>query len=196
MLDLLVADPHRPGRLPDGAQHRVLGLDHHVARRGLRVGERLRDVVHRAARHAGRHQRVDPLCGGARAEQLVERRQQLAAVGEAGVHRCVARVGGQLGPAGGRRQPLPELLLRARDDDPAVGRRQVLERHDGRVGRPRRPLRLVPRAQVPRPRIRQHRDGGVEQADVAVHAGAVAPGGVHAGQQCHGRDQAAREVDE
>ena len=95
----------------------------------------------------------------------------------AGQARSAARdVAAQLGPLDRVAEALPELLLRARDDDPAVRRLEVLERDDRGVRRVAATLRGVPLGRHPRPDVAELRERGVEERDVAVAADPVASG--------------------
>ena len=111
----------------------MVGLGDAAARLRLRVLEGRGDVVHRRARDARLGEAGEPVGGAPCGEGGIEDRQQLVAIavtrGEVGE----ALLGGELGPAERRAERLPELLLRAGDDDPAVGGGEVLERHDRRV---------------------------------------------------------------
>ena len=75
--------------------------------------------------------------------------EQLVAVAVARGEVREALVGSRARAGRAPRRALPELLLRAGDDDPAVGRREVLERHDRRVRRVAPPRRRVARASPP-----------------------------------------------
>src|SRR5581483_368958 len=99
-------------------------------------------------------------------EDLLEERLQLVAapvaVGEA---RKLVR---QLGPADRVAEELPELLLGARDDDPAVRGREVLERNDRRVSGVAPARRDVPARSRPGAHVAELGERRPEQRDVAV----------------------------
>src|SRR5262249_49877358 len=106
----------------------MLGLQKRLARGDLLVRERRRDVVHGRARDAGGRQQRDALRGRAPAEQGLELVEELRAVAVAVREGAEARVLEEVRPADRAAEALPQGLLRARDDDPAVARLEVLER--------------------------------------------------------------------
>ena len=79
--------------------------------------------------------------------------EQLVAVSVACGEVAEARILGELRPADRVAEELPELRLRARDDDPAVGGLEVLEGHDRRMRRVRHPR--AARSPRSRPRCRR-----------------------------------------
>ena len=117
------------------------------------------------------------------------------------MHVAVAerREAGVLGEVGALEhdgEPLPELLLGAPHDEPAVGRLERLERHERRVGRVVRARRRVALGEVPRRGVGQQAHRGVVERQVAVGADAVAARGVDAGEQGDRGDEPAAVVHE
>src|SRR5437764_1157912 len=72
-------------------------------------------------------------------------------------------------------EPGPDLLLRPRDDDPAVGGPEVLERDDRRVRRVGASRRDVAARGGPRADVHQLVLRRFEQRDITVAADAVTP---------------------
>src|SRR5262249_38466077 len=103
---------------------------------------------------------------------------------------------GELGPSGGVAQPAPEVLLAARDGDPAGAGLERLEGDDGGVGRVLHAARLVAATGRPRADVGELGERGLEQREVAVAADAVATGAVHGGEGGERGDVAAGEVDQ
>ena len=171
-------------------------LDDRLARRRLRVDERLLDRVDPRGRDTRRDELRDPLVDRPRAERLVELREELVAVLVAGRHRREPLVLVQVGPPDHVAQPLPEDLLRGADDEPAVGGLEVLERHDRRMRRVVPARRHEPVRRGPGADVHQLVQGGLEQRDVAVAPDAVPAGPPDSRQERDRRRVAAREVDE
>src|SRR5581483_6136539 len=161
-----------------------------------RLVDRGGNLVHRRARNPGRAEHGQPLRGRPLGEGGVEDLEQLVAVPVAGGEVGEALVVRELGPAERLAQPLPELLLRTGDDDPAVGRREVLKRHDRRVRRVGPARRDVPARRRPRADVHQLVEGGIEQRDVTVAADAVAARAPEAAEDGDRRRVPTGQVDE
>src|SRR5581483_8240366 len=110
---------------------------------------------------------------------LEDRLQLVAAAVAVGERRELLR---QLRPSDRLAEELPELLLRAGDDDPAVPGREVLERHDRRVRRVAAPRRDVAAGGSPGADVAELGERGAEQRDVAVAADAVSSRPPEAGE--------------
>ena len=94
-------------------------------------------------------------------------------------------------------QPLPELLLHAHDDEPAVGGAEASGSARGSDARPAGGAAgCQSRLSVQIGQVVQHRDGGVEQRDVDVAADAGRPRAMQADHQRQRRQDAAGEVDD
>ena len=93
---------------------RVLGLEHHLLRQHLRVGEHVLEVHDPAAGHAGPVQTLDPCRDRRLADLGVDDRPQALAMGEPGGVGRKVRVLQQIGEA--------ELLEQALDDRGRAGR--------------------------------------------------------------------------
>ncbi len=106
------------------------------------------------------------------------------------------RIDGEVRPPDRFAEPLPELLLRAGDHDPAVRRGEVLEGNHRRVGRLREPLRPEAPGGHPRADVHELVQGGLEERDVAVAPDAVAPRLPEPGHERERGRVAAGEVDE
>ena len=178
MGDRLVAYSHRARQLPHRAEGRMIGRDDHTACGGVVLGHRLGHRVDGPARHSVLGQSGEPVLGCPFPKHVLEQVDQLVLVLPAVLEVAVAGVVRQLGMVDGLSQPLPELLLGAGNHDPAICRLEVLERNKGRVSAHRGPWSVVPLGQVPGAGIVQKAHGDVVEAEVAVHAPAVAPGGV------------------
>jgi hypothetical protein len=173
----------------------VLGLDQQVTRDGVRLGQRGGDVVDARRRDRGSTQRLHPLLDRLLGEDLLEQWQQHVAVAVAIGERREGRVVSPLRALDDDGQPLPELLLGAAHDHPAVLGLEGLERHQRRVCGVAGADGGEARVEVPRGRVGQQAHRGVVETDVAVHADAVAPGGVDAREERDRRDEAAAVVD-
>jgi hypothetical protein len=116
----------RSGKLdwPAGDAHRadrcVVGLDHHFAGDGMRMGERRGDAEHRRVRHVGGGEPLFPFGDGARLgdirDQPVERVAMVAPQGR----RREARIGREIGPLQRLAQFAPEALRQHRDGSSPV----------------------------------------------------------------------------
>ena len=100
---------------------RVVDLDQHVARRGLRVRERLRDIVDRAARHARRLQHRDPVLGVRAAQHTLDLGLQRLLVLVAQRVGLEQRVLGEVGAVERLGQLDEEPVIAGGDDEVAVG---------------------------------------------------------------------------
>ncbi len=189
------AHAHRGARVAHGPVQRVVGLDDQPARDRVLLLERLADGVDRPARDAGRVEVGEPRLRRAGVEDLLQLGEQGDLVALARGEGAVLLAVGPLRVPEDRGQPLPELLLGAAHDDPGVGGLEDLERHQRRVRGVAGAVRGEVGVERPDPGVGEHRDRGVVQRHVAVHADAVAPRGVDAGQQRDRRDHAAGVVD-
>jgi len=120
IIRFLQAHPDWAPQLSDGAEARMLRLHDHSARDGVLVGQRLRYRVDRSARNARDPQHVQPDRCGTGPEHLIEDGEELVGVAAAADEGREPLLVGKFCPADCRGQPLPELLLRAGDDEPTV----------------------------------------------------------------------------
>ncbi|SQH16765.1 Uncharacterised protein [Bordetella parapertussis] len=167
-------------------------LDHHVARAHLRVVERLRKIVDRAARNARRAQPLQP----------VRRRPGLQRRADDGVDPRLGRearrllaVGGiaQFGQVDALDEALEEGVADAGDDDVPIGGGIGVVRHvhEVAVADARRHLS---RHEVHGRHVVEHRDLRVQHRDIHMLS---APGALALGQHrqhAHGAEQAAAQV--
>src|SRR5438874_620818 len=169
--------------------------DHHLARQHLLVGERLLDRVHGRDRHLPA-QALEPLGRGVAQEFRAQDRAERVAVGQTVGEGTEARVLAQPGEPHALDQPLPELLLHAHDDDPAVARLEALAGDEALVRALREALRAPLAVERPDGHVVQHRDRRVEERDVEVAAdtGRVRP--VEPDHERQRGEDAAREVDD
>src|SRR5437667_408755 len=107
-----------------------------------------------------------------------------------------ARVVAQVCEPDALHQPLPELLLHAHDDDPAVARLEALAGDEALVRALRETLRAPVAVEGPDGHVVQHRDGRVEERDVEVTAYSGRAGAVEADHERQRGEDAAREVDD
>jgi hypothetical protein len=87
----------------------------------LRILEGRRHVVDRSTRNTGVGQLLEPMRRRVRAQRRLENREQLAAVTVALLEVREPRICRELRRADRDAQAVEELLLRARDNEPAVG---------------------------------------------------------------------------
>src|SRR6185312_7283118 len=113
---------------------RVCHLDQHAARRDLRIGEDRVEPVDRPAGHARALEQRHPVGAAALAHDRREPRHELGAVAHASGVAAKARVGTQLGAAGGAAEFLELSIIADSEDDVTVFRRESLVGHDGRMG--------------------------------------------------------------
>ena len=152
----------------------VLELDDVLAGASLRVLERRRDVVDRRARHVGGGEDLEPL-----ADVRDAKASSSSGVSSSRLRSRAAKSAKRSSPASSGRpmalaEALPELRLRAGDDDPAVRGREVLERDDRRMSGVAPPRRRVALRRRPGADVHQLVQRGLEERDVAVAADAVA----------------------
>src|SRR6185437_8702688 len=100
----------------------MLEFDDRLAGLDLRVAQRLRDAVHTRIRDAGLREHGDPVRRVPARERRIEDLEQLVAVPVAVGELAEARILTELGMSDGVAEPQPELLLCARDHDPAIRR--------------------------------------------------------------------------
>jgi hypothetical protein len=171
----------------------MLDLDDHAPRAHLLVRERLGDRVDGGAGDAATQAR-EPLGRRALGEARLEDRHQRVLVGEAGGEGGEARIATDLGQLHRVHEALPELLLVAEDDDPAVARGKVLRGYQRLVAGVGHAIGLPVAVQRPDREVGQHAHRGVEQRDVDVAPDAGALGVPQPGQQRGHRGVAAGEV--
>ena len=107
----------RPADDIHGADRRVVGLDDHLARHGMRMRQRGGDAEHRRMRHVGGVEPRFPFGDGARLGDFGDQPVELVAV-VAPQGRCQkARIGGELRPLQRLAQSAPEALRQHGDDD-------------------------------------------------------------------------------
>ncbi len=140
----------RRGRAADDSEGGVLVLDDVPSRDRLGIVERGLHVVDGPARHAVQGHLREPLGRRAAAKDLLEHRDEHVPVAVAPGEVGEALVARQLGRTDRVAEALPELLLRARDHDPPVRRRERLEGHHRLMGGVRHPPRLEVLGRPPR----------------------------------------------
>src|SRR6516162_10600406 len=90
---------HRVAGKFERTGHRVVDADQHVAGRGLRMSERLRDVVDGAARHPSRLEQRNPMVGALGAQHAFELGPERFLVLISQCVRLEQRILGQVGSA-------------------------------------------------------------------------------------------------
>ena len=161
---LAVGEAQRRADRPHLAEHQVLVLDDRAAGLRLRVDERLLDGV--GIREAG-----TPAATSASTHSSTVRSRNDSSSRSSSSSRCSFRaaiVANRSSSASSGR-PItvqsrsPEDLLRGPDDEPAVGRLEVLEGDDRRMRRLRAPRRYEAVGRRPRPDVHQLVERGLEE---------------------------------
>src|SRR5882724_9557283 len=133
----------------------------------LRLGERLPDIVDRAARHAGGLERIQPVTRCALFQRRSHFRHELPPMGHARRIGREALVAGQLGAARRGAETRKLTVVADRQHQETIGCRERLVRHD--VGMGCAPaLRRLARQQVVETLVGERAELGIEQGEVDV----------------------------
>lgn len=178
----VLTEPGRRRRLPDRAlgldgrpdladppELWMVYLDDHVSSPDLLVLERLSHAVDRGARHAA-SQPCKPRRCRQLAEAGLEDRQQLRLVDQTIAEGGEAWIRPEMPKIHRVDQRGPEFLLGAEHHDPAVACLEVLRRNEALVPRVLHALGLPVAVERPRPEVRQHAHGRIEQRHIEVSA--------------------------